>query len=166
MADELGAGMGLDHLLVDLVRQRVRRERGKRAAEGRLAGQFARAVPAAEPPQGRPAGERLAQRRRRRELIHALGEEGLHEPHPRVRPRAVAAPRVTGGEAANVGQREQGSELHVECGERPELLLQHREELPLELHAERRERSHPACDPAVGAPFPLSTKKYLRLRGF
>jgi hypothetical protein len=48
VADELGPGVGLDPLLVDLLRQRVGGKRGEGAAEGRFTGKLPAVVPTAK----------------------------------------------------------------------------------------------------------------------
>lgn len=128
---------------MDLLGQLARGERGKSPAEGWLTGNVAGAFPAAEPPQGRPAGERFEQGRGGRELIHALGDERLHQPHPGMGRRAVAAPFVRPGEATEITQCQDFTKLLVESAQRPDLFFERREKLALEMEENNRKRRHP-----------------------
>jgi hypothetical protein len=122
MADQFGSGMGLDPVFVDLLRQLAVGKLGKGAAEGRFAGQLTGALPATELPQHGTGFESVQERTGGGELINVLGDEGLRQPGARTGQRAVAAPFVTAGEAAQIGERNDFAELLIQGGERPQFL--------------------------------------------
>ena len=142
MADALRPGVGLDPLLVDLLGHRVLGKRREGAAEGGFAGDFPGTVPAAELPQQGAGLERVQERPGGGELIGALGAERLRQPGARTGRRTVAAPFITAGEAAQIGQREDFAELLVQGRERSQLGCQRGEKLALQRVEDRRQVSH------------------------
>ena len=114
VAHEPGTGVGLDDVSVELPGQLVVGKRSEGAAEGGFAGHLAGAVPAAELAQERAGIEGVQERAGGGELIAALGDEGVGRPEAGTGRGAVAAPFVTAGEAAQVG--EGGEKPALEAG--------------------------------------------------
>ena len=107
---------------------------------------------------GRPQG--VQERRRRRELVDAFGDEGVREPDARMGRGAVAAPLIGKGEAAQVRQRNDFAELPLECAQRRYFLFEHGEELPLEVVENRREIEHADLRSSSHGIVPAITKEY------
>jgi hypothetical protein len=66
-----------------------------------------------------------------------------------MRRSAVAAPLVRAGKTAQPGEGDDLAELLVQLAQRPDLLFEDREKLPLDLMENRRELEHAASDIAL-----------------
>lgn len=142
MPHQLGSRVRLDHVLVDLLGQPVLCKLGEGTAEGRLAWNLTGTFPAAELPQQRPGLERVNERTGGGELIDVLGDEGMRQPDPLVRRTAVAAPFITAGETAHIGEHNHFAELLIQRAQRTEFGRECGEKLPLQVVEDRRQVSH------------------------
>ena len=117
MPDELWPGVGFDQVFMNLLGQLVLCKLGESAAEGRFAGYLSGAFPTAKLSQQRTGLQGVNERTGGRKLINVLGDERMRQPDARTRWSPVAAPFVTPGEAAQIGERNHFAELLVQGGE-------------------------------------------------
>ena len=117
MPDELWPGVGFDHVFMNLLGQLVLCKLGESAAEGRFAGNLSGAFPTAKLSQQGTGLQGVNERAGSRKLINVLGDERMRQPDARTRWSTVAAPFVTPGEAAQIGERNHFAELLVQGGE-------------------------------------------------
>ena len=133
MPDELWPGVSFDHVFMNLLRQLVLCKLGEGAAESRFAGNLPGTFPTAKLSQQRTGLQGVNEGAGSRKLINVLGDERMHQPDARTRRSSVAAPFITPGEAAQIGERNHFAELLVQGGERPQFCHERGKKLALKM---------------------------------
>ncbi len=134
--------MGLDHVLVNPLRQLIGGKGGEGPAERRFARHVGGAFPAAQATQRGPGAEGFNQGARGGELIDGLGDERVRQPDTRTGRTAVPAPLIAVGEAPQLRERNDFTKLLIQGGELPEFVGEGRKDLALQAVEDRREVEH------------------------
>jgi len=142
MPHQFGARVSFDHMVMDLLRQLGLGKSREGTAEGGFAGNFTGTFPAAKLAQQRAGLERVKERPSGGELINVLGDEGVRQPNARTGRTTVAAPFVTPGEAAQIGECNDFAKLLIQGAQRAEFVRACGEKLPLQMVENRRQVGH------------------------
>jgi hypothetical protein len=139
VADPLWPGVGFDPVFVDWLGQLVVRKLGEGTAEGRFAGNLPRTFPTTEWAPQRPGLQGVQERTGGGELINVLGDESVRQPSARTGWATVAAPFVTTGEAAQIGERNDLAELLIQGAQGAGFGRKRGEKWPLQMVKNRRQ---------------------------
>jgi hypothetical protein len=124
---------------MDALGQLVLGKRGESAAEGRFAGNVSGAFPAAKSAERGPGAEGFDERAGGGELIDVLGDEGVGQPDARTGRTALAAPFITAGKAAELGERDDFTELLIQGRKLTQFLGEGGKKLALQAVEDRRQ---------------------------
>ena len=91
------------------------------------------------------------------------GDEGVGQPDARSGRRAVAAPRIAAGAAAQIGEREDLAERLIQRGERPQFRGERGKKLALQVMEDRGEPAGPIASRRF---HPIKTEHTQRPAGF